>query len=160
VCTEASTVLRAVAEDLFFKFWCLEIPSDNCIRHVRGCVHCHAEGFRSETFQNVYVGSLIGMISYHSPWSMQRNPIKFCFRGVCRLNRFVSVVRKVPERLEMPLSHHCEICSSAYAGYENRHLLRCRTVQSGSNLQTFRCRKATRSNSFLDSLFAPFTLRP
>jgi hypothetical protein len=38
VCTEASTVLRAVAEDFFFNCSCLEIPSDNRIRHVPRCV--------------------------------------------------------------------------------------------------------------------------
>jgi hypothetical protein len=31
---EASTVLRAVAEDFFFNCWCVEIPSDNRIRHI------------------------------------------------------------------------------------------------------------------------------
>jgi hypothetical protein len=34
MCAEASTVLRAVAADFFFNCWCVEIPSDNCIRHV------------------------------------------------------------------------------------------------------------------------------
>jgi hypothetical protein len=38
VCAEASSVLRAVAEDFFFNSWCLEIPSDNRIRHVPRCV--------------------------------------------------------------------------------------------------------------------------
>jgi hypothetical protein len=31
MCAEASTVLRAVAADFFFKCWYLEIPSDNVI---------------------------------------------------------------------------------------------------------------------------------
>jgi hypothetical protein len=34
VCTEASNVLRAVAADFRFNWWCLEIPSDNSILHV------------------------------------------------------------------------------------------------------------------------------
>jgi hypothetical protein len=55
--TEASTVLRAVAEDFFFNCWRLEIPSDNRFRHVLRRVHYHAQGLRLETFQNVYVGS-------------------------------------------------------------------------------------------------------
>jgi hypothetical protein len=42
---EASTVLRAVAEDFFFNCWYLEIPSDNCIRHIPRCVHYHATVF-------------------------------------------------------------------------------------------------------------------
>jgi hypothetical protein len=52
VCTEASTVPRAVAADLF-NFWCLEIPSDNRIRHVPRCVHYHEQGFRLETFYKI-----------------------------------------------------------------------------------------------------------
>jgi hypothetical protein len=57
VCSEASTVLRAVAADLFY-CWYLEIPSDNCIQHVLRCVHYHAQGFRLETFQNICAGSV------------------------------------------------------------------------------------------------------
>jgi hypothetical protein len=34
---EASTISRAVAADFFFNCWCLEIPSDNRIRHVPRC---------------------------------------------------------------------------------------------------------------------------
>jgi hypothetical protein len=34
MCAEASTVLKAVAADFFFNCWCLEIPSDNRIRHI------------------------------------------------------------------------------------------------------------------------------
>jgi hypothetical protein len=56
VCTEAGTVLRAVAADFFFNCWYLEIPSDNRIRHIPRCVHYHAQGLRLETFQNFYVG--------------------------------------------------------------------------------------------------------
>jgi hypothetical protein len=36
VCAEASTVLSDVAPDFFCNCWCLEIPSDNRIRHIRG----------------------------------------------------------------------------------------------------------------------------
>jgi hypothetical protein len=36
MCPEASTVLRAVAADLFFNCWYLEIPSDNRIRKYQG----------------------------------------------------------------------------------------------------------------------------
>jgi hypothetical protein len=57
VYTDASTVLRTVAVDFFFNCWCLEIPSDNRIRHAPRCVHYHAQGFQLETFQNFYVGS-------------------------------------------------------------------------------------------------------
>jgi hypothetical protein len=46
VCTEASTVLRAVAADFFFNCWCLEILSDNSIQHVPRCIHYHEQGFR------------------------------------------------------------------------------------------------------------------
>jgi hypothetical protein len=49
MCAEASTVLRAVAADFFFNSWCLEIPSDNRIRHVPRCVHYHAQSFRLGT---------------------------------------------------------------------------------------------------------------
>jgi hypothetical protein len=35
MCAEANTILRAVAADFFFNCWCLEIPSDNSIRHIR-----------------------------------------------------------------------------------------------------------------------------
>jgi hypothetical protein len=55
MCAEASTVLRAVAADFFCNCWCVEIPSDNRILHLPRCVHYHAQGFRSETFQNFYV---------------------------------------------------------------------------------------------------------
>jgi hypothetical protein len=57
MCPEASTVLRTVAVDFFFNWWYLEIPSDNRIRHVPRCVHCHAQGFRLETFYDFYVWS-------------------------------------------------------------------------------------------------------
>jgi hypothetical protein len=48
MCAEASTALRVVAADFFFDCWYLEIPSDNCIRHIPRCVHYHAQGFRLE----------------------------------------------------------------------------------------------------------------
>jgi hypothetical protein len=32
--TEVRTVLRAEIMDFFCNCWCLEIPSDNCIRHA------------------------------------------------------------------------------------------------------------------------------
>jgi hypothetical protein len=57
MCADASTVLRAVAEDFFFNCWYLEIPSDNRIRQIPRSVHYHAQGFRLETFQNFNVGS-------------------------------------------------------------------------------------------------------
>jgi hypothetical protein len=43
--------------DFFFKYWRLEIPSNNRIRHIPRCVHYDVQGLRLETFQNVYVGS-------------------------------------------------------------------------------------------------------
>jgi hypothetical protein len=57
VCAEASTVLRAVAAYFFFNRWYLEIPSDNRIWPIPRYVHYHAQGFRLETVQNLYVGS-------------------------------------------------------------------------------------------------------
>jgi hypothetical protein len=42
MCAEANTILRAAAADFFFNCWCLEIPSDNRIRHIPWCVHCRA----------------------------------------------------------------------------------------------------------------------
>jgi hypothetical protein len=39
----------SLAVDFFCNCWYLEIPSDNCIRHIPRCVHCHAQGFRLET---------------------------------------------------------------------------------------------------------------
>jgi hypothetical protein len=50
MCAEASAVLRAVAADFFFNCLYLEIPSDNRIRHIPRCVHCHEQGFRLEMF--------------------------------------------------------------------------------------------------------------
>jgi hypothetical protein len=35
----SSTLFRAVAADFSFNCWCLEIPSDNRIRHVPRCIH-------------------------------------------------------------------------------------------------------------------------
>jgi hypothetical protein len=92
---EANTVLRAVAANFFFNCWYLEIPSDNCIRHVPRCVHYHAQGFRLETFQNFYVGngsrtpelyslmSRLGFAGFHSPilnqfWIASRSVCSFC----------------------------------------------------------------------------------
>jgi hypothetical protein len=49
VCTEAGTVLRTVALDLFFNCWYLEIPSDNVPR----CAHSHAQCLRLGTLQNL-----------------------------------------------------------------------------------------------------------
>jgi hypothetical protein len=45
---ETTTVLRAVAVDFVFNFWCLEILSDNSIRHVPMCDHYHAKSFSLE----------------------------------------------------------------------------------------------------------------
>jgi hypothetical protein len=45
VCAEASTVLINAAADFFFNCWYLEIPSDNRIRDVTRCVHCHKQSF-------------------------------------------------------------------------------------------------------------------
>jgi hypothetical protein len=45
VYTEALTLLRAVMMDSFFNRWCFEIPSDNRIRHVRGCVYKYAQNW-------------------------------------------------------------------------------------------------------------------
>jgi hypothetical protein len=47
MCSEASAVLRAVAADFFFNCWCLEIPSDNRIRHIPRFVHYLVEGIGS-----------------------------------------------------------------------------------------------------------------
>jgi hypothetical protein len=55
MCTEASTILGAVAADFFFNCWYLEIPSDNRIRHIPSCVHYHAQGFPLE-MNSLYVG--------------------------------------------------------------------------------------------------------
>jgi hypothetical protein len=41
--TEVRTVLRAVMMDFFFNCWCLEIPLDNHIWHVPGCVYNRAK---------------------------------------------------------------------------------------------------------------------
>jgi hypothetical protein len=57
VCTEARTVLRAVAADFFCNCWCTKIPSDNRIQHVTGCAHYHAQSFQLEAFQDFYVRS-------------------------------------------------------------------------------------------------------
>jgi hypothetical protein len=53
MCAEASTVLRAAAEEFFFNCWYLEMSLENRIRHVPRCVHNHAQGLRLETFQKV-----------------------------------------------------------------------------------------------------------
>jgi hypothetical protein len=53
MCTEANTVLRAVAADFFFNCFYVEIPSDNRIRHVPRWVRYLAQGFRKA----FYVGS-------------------------------------------------------------------------------------------------------
>jgi hypothetical protein len=57
MCSETSTVLRAVVADFFFNCWYFEIPSDKHIWHIPRCIHYHAQGLRLETFQNFYVGS-------------------------------------------------------------------------------------------------------
>jgi hypothetical protein len=61
MCAEASTVLRAVAVDFFFNCWYLEIPSDNHVRHIRRCVHYHAQGLEL----NVYRHS-VGSSTFHN----------------------------------------------------------------------------------------------
>jgi hypothetical protein len=35
MCAEASSILRAVAEDFFFNYWYLEIPSDSRIQRTK-----------------------------------------------------------------------------------------------------------------------------
>jgi hypothetical protein len=57
VCTEASTVVRAVAADLFFNCWCLEIPSENHIRHEPKRAHHRPQSFQLEAFYDFCVGS-------------------------------------------------------------------------------------------------------
>jgi hypothetical protein len=47
--TESRNVLRAAVTDFFFNCWCLEI-TDNCIRHVSGCVHNRVQTFRLGMF--------------------------------------------------------------------------------------------------------------
>jgi hypothetical protein len=42
VYTEERTVLRTVVTDFSFNY-CLEIRSDNRIRHEPRCVHCHSQ---------------------------------------------------------------------------------------------------------------------
>jgi hypothetical protein len=53
--TEARSVLRAVVMDLFLNCWCLEIPSDNRIRHLPRCGYNRAQYSRLEAFSDVYV---------------------------------------------------------------------------------------------------------
>jgi hypothetical protein len=43
VYAEARTILKAVITDFFFNCWCLEIRSDNRIRHVPRCIYSHAQ---------------------------------------------------------------------------------------------------------------------
>jgi hypothetical protein len=57
VCPLASTILRAVAADFFFNCWCLEIYSDNRIRHEPRCVHYHEQSFLLEAFYDFYFGN-------------------------------------------------------------------------------------------------------
>jgi hypothetical protein len=93
VCDEASTVLRAVAENFSFSCWYLEIPSDNRIRHIPMCIHYHAQGFRLETFQDFYVGSgsrTLELYSVSPDW------FEYCFiyekfvaRGEFRLANYI-----------------------------------------------------------------------
>jgi hypothetical protein len=76
MCAEASTVLRAVAADFFFKRWYLEIPSDKSIRHVPRCIQYHAQSFRMEAFYDFYVGSgsrAPELYSVSSDW------LEYCF---------------------------------------------------------------------------------
>jgi hypothetical protein len=51
----ASTVLRVLVKDFNVNCWCLEVPLDNCIRHVPGCVYNRAQNFRLEAFKDLYV---------------------------------------------------------------------------------------------------------
>jgi hypothetical protein len=44
VCTEASTILKVVAADFFFNCWCMEVLSDNRIRHVPSCAEIVFKG--------------------------------------------------------------------------------------------------------------------
>jgi hypothetical protein len=76
VCAEASTVLRAVAEDFFFNCSCSEIPSDNRIRHVPRCVHYHAQSFRLEAFQDIYVGN---RSRTQDLYSISPDSFEYCF---------------------------------------------------------------------------------
>jgi hypothetical protein len=45
VYAEARTIYRAVMTDFFFKFWCLEVPSDSRIQQVPGCVYNSTQYF-------------------------------------------------------------------------------------------------------------------
>jgi dUTPase len=77
MCAEASTVLRAVAANFFFNCWCLEIPSDNRIRHIPRCVHDHAQGFRLEATRGFvtisYRGALLSTLLHATVYMFLNN---------------------------------------------------------------------------------------
>jgi hypothetical protein len=57
VCAEANAVLRAVAADFFFKYWCLEIPSDNLFGTYQGASTIMRKAFDCKSFRISMFGS-------------------------------------------------------------------------------------------------------
>jgi hypothetical protein len=56
MCSEASTIVRAVAADFFFDCGDVEIPANESIRNIPGGVCYHAQGLRLESFEDFNVG--------------------------------------------------------------------------------------------------------
>jgi hypothetical protein len=56
LCSEASTVVRAVAADFFFDCGDVEISVNECIRNIPGGVHYHAQDLRLESFKDFNFG--------------------------------------------------------------------------------------------------------
>jgi hypothetical protein len=56
VCGEARAVLRVDAADFLFNGCQLEVSTDECVRHIPGCVDDYAQGLQLKVFQYLDVG--------------------------------------------------------------------------------------------------------
>jgi hypothetical protein len=56
MCSEACTIVRAVAADFFFDCEDVEIPTNESIRNIPWDVHYHEQGLRLESFEDFNVG--------------------------------------------------------------------------------------------------------
>jgi hypothetical protein len=66
MCSEASTILGAVAADFFFDCWYLEIPSDNRIQHLPMLLHYHAQEIGIiKPFTTMFQRTLLPRISHY-----------------------------------------------------------------------------------------------
>jgi hypothetical protein len=93
--------------DFSFNCWYLEIPLDNCIRHVPRCVHCHEQGLRLEMFQNFYVGSGSRKVQIGLSIALYKRSLLFVESFDLRPSNQYTLVRVIPSCFRFTKMYLC-----------------------------------------------------